>query len=136
MSYPSKNLKKTKDHWASLHLPTFYSSLFFATIIFLVFLFFVNPPTSITLERKILLYVGAYLVFLALGELVHYAFFYLPNYVFYKRMVKDGRDDEIKDMIEAYGIKKLIRNNWFIYKENSGLESHKNIQSKNKAGEE
>ena len=112
--------KTLSEHWSHQHLTIFYRSQVLAIILFITFLVAANPP-EMTLGRKYLVYGGAYLAFFILGELMHYLFFYLPNYLFYKRMIKDGKEDEIIRMIDEYGMSKLIYSKWFIHKEGSSL---------------
>jgi len=136
MAYRNKNVRSLQDHWNSVHVTVIFSSLIYATVIFFIFLFFSGPTPAMPFERKVLMYVGIYFAFFMLAELMNYLFFYLPNYFFYKRMLKDGREIEIKNMIDEYGLEKLIGKDWFIYKERTGLKSHKDIQPENEVGEE
>lgn len=124
MAHSTKKSRTLQEHWSGVHLTIFYSSLFFATVIFLIFLFFSGPTPAMPLESKILIHAGTYFAFLILGGLVHYLFFYLPNYISYKRMMKDGREKEIQSMIDEHGLEKLISRDWFTLNKRMKQEKH------------
>jgi len=135
MASLDKNTRTLQEHWKSVHLTVFYSSLLLATIMFVVVLFFGETPPPMTLKRKIFLYTGAYSALFVVGMLINYIFFYIPNYMSYKRMMKDGREKEIRRMIEEHGLEKLIGRDWFIFKKKTKQEKHSKSKP-NDAGDE
>jgi len=83
------------------------------------------------------MYFSGFIFFTLMVVLLFYVLYYLPSYIFCKRMMKNGREEEILYMINKYGLTKLIHKSWFLFKEKTGLEKHvapapKNVGSENK----
>ncbi len=127
IDYKNGCQRKLSQKWKEQHIPILLSSLIISAFMVILALLIVNPYlTSINTYEMVVFLMGFYFVFFILATILHYLFHYLPNYYFYKKMMKNGQERTIFAMVEKHSLSVLIKNNWFISPNRSGLENLEN----------
>jgi len=126
-------MSKTKHNistaWNRYHLTIFITSLLLSVFLVLFVIFKSKPSTDMSLTGQVLLYASIYIAFVVFVAGLYYMLIYFPNYIFYKKMIQDGKEWEIQEMLNEHGFNKLINSSWFILKDRSSLVRKSKRQS-------